>query len=173
MVAGARSAGKRVYRCQTVTLQCRGPRLAADDLDAKAEAAALVEYTTATHASPACPRRLLERVRNARLQLAALATSFGSGELDHADFLSRRRYPADDLDQASRDLTAHNRLRILALHPSELAALCVPAVRRAVVRALLPFDQTAARPDAPRGGEAHCTLTRIGHSAEWLLSDQH
>lgn len=139
MVSGTTRHGKRVYLCKTATGRCPSPYLPADDLDAETEAAALTRFTDTDYPRPPRPRDMLERARTARLRLDVLATSFGSGDLDHADFLTRRRHLAEDLDQAARDLTAHNRLRILALHPSELARRWASlSFRRAVVYALLP-----------------------------------
>jgi len=151
MVAGVTSNGKRIYRCLNATPRCHSPRLAADRLDAEAEAAALTELATVTRPNPPCPRSLLERVRNARAQLAALATSFGSGGLDHAEFLTRRRQFAGDLDKAGRDLTLHNRARILRLHPAELRRRWASlSFRRAAICALLSFDQSAVKSSASR-----------------------
>lgn len=155
MVAGVTSNGKHVYRCLTATLRCHSPRLAADGLDAEVEAAALTRLATATRSNPPCPHRLLERVREGRLQLAALATSFGSGRLDHAEFLTRRRHFAGDLDQAGSDLTLHNRARILALRPAELRRRWASlSFRRAVVCALLPFEQSTVCSGASRRSDA-------------------
>ena len=155
MVAGVTSNGKRVYRCLTATLRCQSPRLAADGLDAEVEAAALAGLAAAARPNPVCPGRLLERVRDARLQLAALAASFGSGDLDHDEFLTQRHYFADDLHQAGRDLMLHNRARILALSAAELGRRWASlSFRRAVVCALLAFDQPGVCPGAPRPRDA-------------------
>ena len=136
------------------------PACPANDLDSETEATALARFASAAHPIPPCPRRLLERVRDARLQLTGLATRFGAGDLDHAEFLAQRRYLEDDLEQAGRDLTLHNRSRLLAIGPAELSR-CRGSLsfRRAVVCALLPFDQTAMNSDAPRRGEADYAST--------------
>lgn len=139
MVAGTTRHGKCIYLCKTATGRCHSPRLPANDLDAETEATALARFSSAAHPNPPCPRRLLERVRNARLQLTGLATRFGSGDLDHAEFLAQRRYLEDDLEQAGRDLTLHNRSRILTIGPAELSRRWTSlSFRRAVVCALLP-----------------------------------
>lgn len=151
LVAGVTSNGKRVYRCLSATLRSHGPLVAADGLDAEAEAAALTGLAAATRPNPPCPRSLLESVRNARVQLAALATSFGGGGLDHAEFLTRRGQLAGDLDKAGRDLTLHNRARILGLRPAELRRRWASlSFRRAVICALLSFDQSTVRSGASR-----------------------
>lgn len=138
MVAGITRHDKRVYLCKTATARCPSPCLPADDLDAETEATALARFVDTDYPHPP-PRDMLERARATRLQLAALATSFGIGDLDHAEYLAKRRPLAEDLDRAARDLTAHNRLRILALHPSDLARRWASlSFRRAVVCALLP-----------------------------------
>ncbi len=139
MVSGATRHGKRVYICKTATGRCHSPCLPADDLDAETEAAALTRFANADSPKPPRPRNMLERALTARLQLTALAASFGRGDLAHSEFLTRRRPLADDLDQVGRELTAHNRLRILALHPSDLARRWASlSFRRAAVCALLP-----------------------------------
>lgn len=139
MVAGATRHGKRIYLCKTATGRCPSPCLPADDLDAETETTALGRFADTDYPTPPRPRDVLERAYAARLQLADLAASFGRGDLDHGEFLTQRRPLADDLDQAARDVTAHNRLRILALHPSDLARRWTSlSFRRAVVCAFLP-----------------------------------
>lgn len=173
MVAGVTSNGKRVYRCLTATLRCQSPRLAADGLDAEVEAAALTGLATATHPAIPGPRRVLERVREARLQLAALDISFGSGNLDHDEFLTQRRRFADDLNQARHDLTLHNRARILALSPAELSRRWTSLTfRRAVICALLPFEQPMVRRGARSQDGTHSLPPRTHVSARRLLGEE-
>lgn len=145
MVTGVTRSGTRVYLCKTATARCPSPRLLADELDAETEAAAFARLADTEYPSPPSLGDMLERVRNARLQLTALAIDFGAGDLVHAEYLIRRRPLADDLNQVGGDLTIHNRARILALHPTETRRRWAsPSFRRAAICALLPFDRPTA-----------------------------
>lgn len=146
MVSGTTRHGKRIYICKTATRRCPRPYLPADDLDAEIEATALTRFADTEYPNPPRPRDMLERVYAARLQLDALATSFGRGDLDHDEFLTRHRPLADVVDQVSRDLNAHNLARILALHPAELSRRWATlSFRRAMVCALLSRSHTSGR----------------------------
>lgn len=98
----------------------------------------LIRFADTDYPRPPGPRDMLERVRTAHLQLTTLAASFGHGDLAHGEFLTRRRPRADDPDQVGRDLTAHNRAQVLAVHPAELSQRWATlSFRRAAACALL------------------------------------
>ncbi|WP_370581452.1 recombinase zinc beta ribbon domain-containing protein [Mycetocola sp. JXN-3] len=61
LVAGVTRHGKRIYTCRTATKRCPGPSIAADDLDAETEAAALDTFANAPHIYVTCAQDLLAR----------------------------------------------------------------------------------------------------------------
>ncbi len=155
LVAGVTRHGKRIYTCRTASTRCPSPNVNADQADAEREVAALDAFAAAQHPDVPCAQDLLRRLRTARSNIAALAAAFGAGDLDHASFLRMRSPLANELDHAGRDLTTHNRARILMLEPAEVnrrwGAL---TFRRAMVCALLPFDQLTVRSGLPRPSSA-------------------
>lgn len=150
LVAGVTRHGKRIYTCRTATKRCPGPSVAADDLDAETEAAALDTFVNALHFDVPCAQDLLGRVRIARIKLAALAASFGAGDVDHTSFLRRRGPLVEQLDRAGHDVATHTRARILALGTTEFHRHWTRlAFRRAAVCALVSFDTPTTSPFTP------------------------
>lgn len=150
LVAGVTRHGKRIYTCRTATERCPGPSVAADDLDAETEAAALDTFANAPHFDVPCAQDLLGRVRVSRIKLTALAASFGAGDVDHASFLRRRRPLVEELDRAGRDVAAHARARILTLSTAEFHRHWTRlAFRRAAICALVSSDTPTASPVTP------------------------